>query len=609
MRHLQERTMSLEDQVKSLKAQVQGQRDEGDGVLHPGGRGLGDGRALRGGEPGGDRALQHGRAREDLDGVQGWQDQIDRLEKLLHERHGSGGPTWYQYGSSIPGGHGGDRAGNHGGYGGDRAWHGKEDVGDLEEKDTLKAVQVTLPALPQEGREAGIVCGDWMVQVRLLIGDVAPVALQWWDDLMAEVMLRYQHWLQAGPLDRLQMPSPQPDAYNYNATRRRLELRISTMLLAALPGALKTELVAARQLSSGEIMYKVLRHTATTAKEATERLRKWRRHQLRAQELHVALPDPSIMVKGLTTLCMDVLATAPQASFRLSTFRLQQCLDINPTRESLEAYYQMLLAEMEHLSLSPESTATASGGTRNSTTDTPPGAKVKALKPSSPTPGGTPVCRAWGTEGGCRFGRECKFSHDWSSLAEKGTRCWICSGVGHQNPACPFRRGEASGGSGSGGSPGVVEKGKGQKGKGKTKDSPGKGEKGKGGKPGPGTPPKVQSAQSEEKPTTSTSSSTTSAAAATADGDSKAQETKGSTGEAPLMNEAVQLLKKLAAPATINMMSIRSLKMSRALLDSGATHALRMAASQEEWLAGQPTRVVLADGETDQLRLKPGVRG
>ena len=210
MRHLQERTMSLEDQVKNLQAQVQGHREGGDGALHPGGQGLGDGRALRGGEPGGDRALQHGRAREDPDGVQGWQDQVERLEKLLHERHGHGGPTWYQYGSGIPGEHGGDRAGNHGGFRGDRAWHGKEDVGDLDEKDTLKAVPVTLPVLPpQEGKEAGIVCGDWMVQVRLLIGDVAPNALQWWDDLMAEVMCRYQNWLQAGPLERLQMPSPQ----------------------------------------------------------------------------------------------------------------------------------------------------------------------------------------------------------------------------------------------------------------------------------------------------------------------------------------------------------------------------------------------------------------
>ena len=41
--------------------------------------------------------------------------------------------------------------------------------------------------------------------------------------------------------------------------------------------------------------------------------------------------------------------------------------------------------------------------------------------------------------------------------------------MGHQKAACPFRRGDASGGSGSGGSPGVVEKGKSQKGKGHRK--------------------------------------------------------------------------------------------------------------------------------------------
>ena len=173
----------------------------------------------------------------------------------------------------------------------------------------MKAVPVTLPALPpQEGRDAGIVCGDW-VQVRLLIGEVAPNALQWWDELMAEVTFRYQNWLQAGPLERLQMPSPQQEKYNYNATRRGLELRISTMLLASFPAT------RIGGLSSGEIMYKVLRQyqpggiaekaetlsslttmaAASNAKQATERLRKWRRHQLRARELHVSLPDPSII--------------------------------------------------------------------------------------------------------------------------------------------------------------------------------------------------------------------------------------------------------------------------------------------------------------------------
>ena len=569
----------------------------------------------------GDRAWQDRQAQgeQDLSGDRAWRDRRVQDAKVLSGDH-------------VGQDHGEDGMDRRGGPSrGQDLFEESERQGRLheEEKDVLKAIPVVLPMLPEhQGRESGIICGDWMVQVRPLIGDVAPMALCWWDDLMSEVMRRYQTWLQSDPLERLRMPSPQQGLYNFNATRKRLELRISTMLLAAMPPSLKEEVVASRQLTAGEIMYKVLRHyqpggvqektetlqslsvmqSAKTAKEAVESLRRWRRRQLRALELHASLPDPSIMVKGLTTLCAEILMLAPQASFRLSTFRLQQRLDINPTTDSLDAYYQMLLAEMEHLSLSPESTTTALGGSRSSAPDTPSGAKVKALKPGSPTPGGTSVCRAWGTEGGCRFGRECKFGHDWSSLADKGTRCWICSGVGHQKAACPFRRGDASGGSGSGGSPGVVEKGKGQKGKGKTKDSPGKGEKGKGGKPGQGTPPKVQSAQSEEKPTTSTSSSTTSAAAATAGGDNKAQEPKGSTGEAPLMNEAVQLLKKLVAPATINMMSIKSLKMSRALLDSGATHALRMAASEEEWLAGQPTRVVLADGETDQLRLKPGTR-
>lgn len=132
-------------------------------------------------------------------------------------------------------------------------------------------------------------------------------------------------------------------------------------------------------------------------------------------------------------------------------------------------------------------------------------------KPGASSSGTTLCCRAWGTEGGCRFGRDCKFTHDWAGLEDKSSRCWICSGVGHQKALCPFRRTEG-GASGGSGSPGVVEtsnkNGKGQKGKGKTKDSPEKGEKGKGGKPSPNTPPKVQAAQKEEeKPATSSTSS------------------------------------------------------------------------------------------------------
>ena len=40
------------------------------------------------------------------------------------------------------------------------------------------------------------------------------------------------------------------------------------------------------------------------------------------------------------------------------------------------------------------------------------------------------------------------------------------------------------------------------------------------------------------------------------------------------------------------------------LLDSGATHGLRPAASQEEWDSAEATQVMLADGVTESLRLK-----
>ncbi len=85
----------------------------------------------------------------------------------------------------------------------------------------------------------------------------------------------------------------------------------------------------------------------------------------------------------------QVLGQAPQASFRLNAFRLQSRLDVMPTEENLENYYQMLLAEMETLALCPEN------GTSSLTTPT-----VKALQhQQGPTGGGKgerwPCC-SWG---------------------------------------------------------------------------------------------------------------------------------------------------------------------------------------------------------------------
>ena len=167
---------------------------------------------------------------------------------------------------------------------------------------------------------------------------------------------------------------PLESDYNSTALCRRLDLRTSTLLLGALPNGLKSELVAARHMSTGAILYRIMRNyqpgglqaksetlqalTLTqpgkSPRDATEKLQRWRRHQLRARELCATLPDATILCKSLGVIVAEVLSTAPQASFRLNSFRLQSRLDVMPTTENLEQYYQMLLAEMETLALMPE---------------------------------------------------------------------------------------------------------------------------------------------------------------------------------------------------------------------------------------------------------------
>eukprot|EP00438_Fugacium_kawagutii_P032909 Skav221774 [mRNA] locus=scaffold2426:73054:81328:- [translate_table: standard] len=88
----------------------------------------------------------------------------------------------------------------------------------------------------------------------------------------------------------------------------------------------------------------------------------------------------------------------------------------------------------------------------------------------------------------------------------------------------------------------------------------------------------------------------------------------GSNIATALLQEATTLLKAMRGPqhqpniSVIKLAKLDLVEREWILLDSGATHALRPALSEEEWLAGDPTQVTLADGSTTQFRLKDGTR-
>lgn len=235
-----------------------------------------------------------------------------------------------------------------------------------EDRDGLKSIPIVLPKLVEPSvRNAPLEAGDWIAQLTPLIGDVSSQAASWWSFAMDQVTSRYQRWLEAGPLEKLNVGCPDPIQMAKGHTR--LAQRITTLLLGALPESIRQELVATRQLHVPGIMFAIYRRyqpgglkektqtladlsntkPAATPAEAVERLRLWRRQLLRAIELQATLPDPVLQVRALDVVMKDLLKKDAQASFRISAYRLQHQVDVKPDAEGVQKFFELLLAEAD----------------------------------------------------------------------------------------------------------------------------------------------------------------------------------------------------------------------------------------------------------------------
>ena len=341
---------------------------------------------------------------------------------------------------------------------------------------TLKSVQVVLPKLAEPGsKNSSLEAGDWLAQVRPYIADVGQGAEKWWDQTTMMVMNQYGRWLEANPLERVHIKATDIDQSVPGSDR--LNQRVTTLLLSAVPESIKTELITTRQLSVSGVLFAILRRyqpgglaektytlseltttsPASTASQTVHRLRQWKRQQTRASELGLTLPDPLIMVKALDAIMVDLWPQHPQASFRVSAFRMHQQIDVKPTMASLDNLYDLLLAEADQMVYGKSGDV--------SEKEQKPSVKMLQQQSSRSTtqPASTvKVCSFWGTEKGCRLGRACRYLHDWSGVEDKASRCWICSSTTHVRTECPAR---TAGGSGTYGDRGEREDGKGKGGK------------------------------------------------------------------------------------------------------------------------------------------------
>ena len=115
----------------------------------------------------------------------------------------------------------------------------------------------------------------------------------------------------------------------------RVDKRAASMLLASLPAGVRDEILASRLSGSLALLSRVVvlhrpgsvverqqiltslesPPQASNAVEAVTSLRRWSRWMTRASDLGIQRPDPSVLLRGLDSLCKKPLQDSPEISF------------------------------------------------------------------------------------------------------------------------------------------------------------------------------------------------------------------------------------------------------------------------------------------------------
>ena len=314
-------------------------------------------------------------------------------------------------------------------------------------------------------------------------------------------------------------------------------------------------------------------------------LRAWPRWLERCKAVQMTPPDPSVLSRGLQALTTRFVETSPDANFRTSMLRASLRLDARPTLEQVVGYHRHLQAELELLLGAKGGAAEAVVQPKLRAVDgaLPPKAKDAGGKPG----GGAELCRYFAKATGCKRGDKCNFSHNMSSLDRevRARKCLRCGSEAHRQKDCVVGKGasKATGGGGKDGSP--------------TKPAV------------TGSSPSTQSTMA----TLGTTSTSPSATLDTVPGTPWTLESLVQAAQQMVQGQSQEGQGSETSPEktrpTMRVLKLRDIRVcsmeasTTALLDSGATHSLRSARSEEEWFSAEEVGVQLAGSHTLVMRI------
>lgn len=204
--------------------------------------------------------------------------------------------------------------------------------------------RIELPLLPEDASPLSL--GDWLTVITPLMRDVSQVSAIWWELTRGHALALYRQWKESTPLARVGI-NPQLPSELREARFQRTEQRGTSLLLRAIPQEQQQALIAAREMNSTAILFRLLvryqpggsgekalllqkltcLEESKTMVEWTSALRTWRRHFQRATEVGAVIPDGTLLLVAMETAVKQIAIKDSQASFRLAQARSQIGVD------------------------------------------------------------------------------------------------------------------------------------------------------------------------------------------------------------------------------------------------------------------------------------------
>ena len=333
--------------------------------------------------------------------------------------------------------------------------------------ETVKTGITAFPKLaPPDPAGGSLEFQDWMQLIAGLMSDFSDSSQLWWSGVVQVSKDAYDKWVVASPIERLTVePDDRPELTE--GKWGRVNARACAMLLDALDPTVKSDIIARKaNQAASQILFRLYTtyqpggtgernlvlsnlqnpHVVQDAVAGVSALRAWGRWYQRCIDFGMSLPDPMVLVGGLTSMTKPVISKEPEVSWRTEMVKSALQLHGRPSEEAVKSYHKHLLAEFETLA---GAQVAKKGGSSNlalkaADASGDKGGKASGAKGGGKGGGNGNACKYFLSPKGCKFGSKCKYPHSMNELskAERFKKCLNCGSEEHRAKDCKAGKAE-----------------------------------------------------------------------------------------------------------------------------------------------------------------------